>query len=1206
MNRTSLPHLVTLLLLCLPSTVQAEPVSLHLLGRSQVGQYHLAPSVRETQWLTSKKKLVLGTSAPDYAPFDISTGSDFYEGISADYAGLLSQLLKIELSVYRYTSRAEAITALKTGEIDLLATANAFEQQEPELMFSTTYAVDTPLLITRIDRPKASASTALRLAMLDHYQPPDRVRKVYPEAELQLYESTLGALSAVTFGQADAYLGDVISTHNLINKNYLNTVYLKELARLETQGFGFAVHEDNPLLLKLINASLALIPPSESNAILSRWGVSIMADTQAQPLKFTAAEQQWIEQNPRLNVVVTDDFLPFTFFDDHGQFSGLAADILNRISVSTGLEFDVMSSSSVSVMTDSVKDGDADLIAAMTPSSSRLNDLRFTKPYLSTPYVLITRLQLQGPVTLDQLKGKRVAVIPDSSLATYLHEFHPEVEIIPANNSAQALTMLAQGKVEGAINALISARYLIRQQYADQLQISSTVGKTPAQFSLAMDKSAHSLYSILSKALARISPEDMDDMTHRWRSAVVLDNYLAKSHLASLLRITATAGGVLFVAIVWIVYLRQLIRRRSRAERALSDQLAFMRALIDGTPHPIYVRDREGRLLICNEGYLQTVGLARETLIGKTLLELPFNPRQQHDSFHADYQKVMREGRPLMRDRTLVMKNGSELTIYHWILPYRASDETVVGIIGGWIDISERQQLLEQLQEAKTNADQANSAKSDFLTTMSHEIRTPLNAIVGMLELATKKAEQGLADAASIGLASHAAHGLLELIGDILDVAQIESGHMSINQQRTHLMTLVESTARVFEAMAQQKGLLMSFDLDPKINTDVLIDPLRFRQVLSNLLSNAIKFTDRGQVRLSVRAKTGEDIGRLKICVLVEDTGIGISTADQLNLFRPFTQVNHSHKQPGGSGLGLMICRQLCALMGGALTLTSSVGKGTQVKLSLGIVTVLEQNTAPAPTELSARQMRPLKILVVDDYLPNRRLLAQQLEYLGHAAIEAQEGTQALQLWRAQRFDLIMTDCAMPLMNGYELTQSIRAEETTRSLQPILIVGFTANAEAGETARCLAAGMNDCLFKPISLHNLEARLASADLTPIDVSDELTPSETHKLIDLEGLERLSHGDANALKHLLEPLISSLEDDMTALLQVFTKHDLPGMSDVAHRVKSGARIVKATQLVQCCENLEEACLTCEWNQLARHVDELYEAMAQVLEVIEMYRV
>ena len=243
-----------------------------------------------------------------------------------------------------------------------------------------------------------------------------------------------------------------------------------------------------------------------------------------------------------------------------------------------------------------------------------------------------------------------------------------------------------------------------------------------------------------------------------------------------------------------------------------------------------------------------------------------------------------------------------------------------------------------------------------------------------MLELALKKAEQGVADKESINVASEAAHGLLELIGEILDIAQIESGRMSLNQQRTHLMALVQSTVRVFEGMAQQKGLLMSVELDPKISTDVLIDPLRFRQVLSNLLSNAIKFTEAGQVRLSVRAKRSDDGERLHLSVQVEDTGIGISNDDQQRLFSCFSQVNPQQQTPGGSGLGLMISRQLCAMMGGTLTLESTLGKGTCINMQLEIVTLLSQMPVAPVASVAGCQTRPLKVLVVDDYPPQSQV----------------------------------------------------------------------------------------------------------------------------------------------------------------------------------------------------------------------------------------
>lgn len=1195
--------------LCWIPVTQAERVNLHLQGRSHSDAYTAELSAVDTQWLNRKGSLVLGTSAPDYAPFDLSAGSAYYEGITADYAGLLSELLQVTIKVRRYDSRSELIAALKRGDVDFVGTANAYEMKDTELAFSSAYAADTPVLIARSRKHQKAQAIApgQRLAMLYHYQPVDKIKALYPNAKIKLYNSTLSAVGAVAFGQADVYLGDAISTHYLINKNYLNNVYFNDFSALEAPAFSFAVSRHNLRLLRVLNAALEAIPADERYSILNRWGAAGISFEGNGRLQLSASEQQWIEQNPHVKVAVINSFLPFTFFDDHDVFSGIAADLLSKISLQTGLKFEPVRSQSVSDLIALINEGQVHMTPAFTSSHHREPALRFTKPYISTPYVLVTRVMPGSATILDELEGKRVALVIDNSVSTHLSEQYPGVVLVAAKSSEQALNMVARGEVEGAINPLITARYLIKQQHVGRLKVRSTVGITPALFSFAVANDSPQLYSILGKALMSISPEEIDALTDRWHRAVVLDNHYWVRKRGSIIKISFVGVLVVALCIVWITYLRMLIRKRDQAERALNDQLSFMRALIDGTPHPIYVRDGEGRLLICNEGYLTTFGIERELAVGKTLLELPLNTVQQSQAYHADYIKVIQEGRPLVRDHQMMLSDGTVMTIYHWILPYRASDGSVVGVTGGWIDISERQQLLDQLQEAKRHAELANLAKSDFLTTMSHEIRTPMNAVIGMLELSMKKAKLGIADSTSVGVAFDAANSLLELIGDILDIAQIESGRMSLNQKRTHLMKLVASTVRVFEAMAQQKGLRMNFELDPRINTDVLIDPLRFRQILSNLMSNAIKFTDKGHIFLSVRAKNSADGERLHICVEIKDTGIGISSDDQARLFSPFTQVGGGHSQPAGtsSGLGLMISRQLCELMGGTLTLESALGKGTLIKLHLDVVTLLSHSPAPLPVTLKPHESPTLNILVVDDYAPNRKLLTQQLNYLGHRAIEACDGAQGLRAWRNQRFDMILTDCAMPVMDGYEMTRTIRKEETASGALSIPIIGFTASAQIGEVERCLAAGMSDCLFKPIDLKSLEARLTPVEVPVPRERDDSASHASGRLIDLESLIRLTCGDEDALKRLLDPLINSLEEDMSALLKAFTQHDLVSMSEIAHKVKSGARMIKAKRLERGCEHLEQACIAPQPEQLARHVDELYEAMAHVLQSVEVYR-
>jgi len=232
-------------------------------------------------------------------------------------------------------------------------------------------------------------------------------------------------------------------------------------------------------------------------------------------------------------------------------------------------------------------------------------------------------------------------------------------------------------------------------------------------------------------------------------------------------------------------------------------------------------------------------------------------------------------------------------------------------MIAGWVDVSERHRLLGQLQEAKDDADAANRAKTTFLATMSHEIRTPMNAVIGMIELALKSAEQGRADRDALEVASVASRGMLELIGDILDIARIESGHLSLAQEPANLRELLASVVRVFEGLARAKGLALRVTLDPALDRPVLIDPLRFKQVVSNLLSNAIKFTSKGQVQLGAQGDVAED--QLWLRLWVQDTGMGISAQDQQRLFNPFSQGSNAEQSArSGSGLGLVISRSLC------------------------------------------------------------------------------------------------------------------------------------------------------------------------------------------------------------------------------------------------------------------------------------------------------
>lgn len=1171
------------------------PDTLQLLGRSDVTEYATSLDEPDWSWLRRKGTLLLGDSSPDYAPFAITGNGNDYEGMTADYARLIGQLLHVNIEVRRYASRGDLLAALKNGEIDMIGTANGFEAADRELAVSLPYADDNPSLVTRIDEshnlPEDLAGK--RVAMLYHYLPPETVKAFYPHANVQLYPSTLTAIGAVAFGQADVYLGDLLSSNYLIKKNYLNNVQLSDFSRMETQPFSFAVTRDNSQLLRVLDAALKVIPVDERMSIRRRWSVGGVAIPGQHVLHFSVREQRWLDKHPRIKVAINENFLPLTFVDEAGKFRGISADVLAKISLRTGLQFDLQRVDSVGDLIKQVSSGKADMLAAFTPSTEREGELRFTRPYLINPFVLVTRLDGE-PKTLDQMAGKRLALIAGNVLREYLVEQYPNVQLVPAQNAIDAMEMVALGKVDGAINSLISARYMISRQYRDSLQVSSTVGTQPARIALATNRGALELYSILDKALLSISPEEMDELTNRWRSEVVVDDSYWLRNRGMIIQGFVIAGVLLLVALGWIAYLRLLMRKRRQAEVALNDQMEFMRVLIDGTPHPIYVRDRQGRLVTCNSGYLQVFDTEREAVIGKTVTQGVLSDPLQAQTYHDDYLHVMAEGLPSIHDRSLTLADGRHLTIYHWMLPYRDSEGAVCGMIAGWIDVSERQHLLQELQIAKDIADDANRAKTTFLASMSHEIRTPMNAIIGMLELALKKADQGMTDRFAIEVASGAARGLLELIGDILDIARIESGRLTLAPQRANLRELVESVARIFEGLARQKQLRLQLDLDALSNVDVLIDPLRFKQVLSNLLSNAIKFTDAGQVHLGVQVDATND-ERLSLCLRVNDSGRGISHDDQAQLFSPFSQAgNHGQSARSGSGLGLVISRTLCEMMGGSLTLSSELGQGTQIEVRLSLPTLEPLVALPVEEIEPVRSQHSLNILVIDDYPANRLLLAQQLNYLGHRVTDAEDGAHGLRAWRNQVFDVVITDCNMPIMNGYELARAIRDEEAARGLPRSLVLGFTANALAEEKDRCAEAGMDDCLFKPISLKDLNLRLVAIVPQQRAAAPEPLAERADDDIDLASLEQLTRGDKDSINSLLTDLATSNAQDMAKLMRLFTQHDMPGLADLAHRVKGGARIIKAQSLIQACEALELASAGLDTLVLTEAVDTLQQAM------------
>jgi signal transduction histidine kinase/DNA-binding response OmpR family regulator len=465
----------------------------------------------------------------------------------------------------------------------------------------------------------------------------------------------------------------------------------------------------------------------------------------------------------------------------------------------------------------------------------------------------------------------------------------------------------------------------------------------------------------------------------------------------------------------------------------------------------------------------------------------------------------------------------------------------------------QQERMIQMLNESEKRIKEGAFIKEQFLANMSHEIRTPMNAILGFTNL-LKRSDLSSQQLQYVDYIYSSSQNLLTLINDILDLSKIEAGMMQIEEAPFSLNGLISSVKVMFQEKASQKGLLFNISVDPSIHDTLSGDPVRLTQILINLLSNAIKFTDKGFVHLNIfPVRQTNDVVELQFSI--KDSGVGIAPAKKKAIFERFQQAEaETTRRFGGTGLGLAIVKQLVDLQGGSIEVNSEAGKGSEFIVNLPFKPVYDYaENFPLSNDQILNPIRNSRILVAEDNLMNQQLIRHLMKQWQMEYVLVNNGKEAVDILRREKFDAVLMDIQMPEMDGYDATQTIRNELKL----DVPIIAMTAHAMSGEKERCLSFGMNDYISKPVKEGELYSILQQycRETEPVSASDTV--------VDLHYLRELSLGDTEFENAIIRQFIVQVPEELGLLHEAVVKKNKQQIKSIAHGMKSSVAYLGLTE-------------------------------------------
>lgn len=637
------------------------------------------------QWLEQRGPLRVGVYVGDYAPLDITGDRNRYQGISADYLGIIRDTLGVKVSVSGFNKREQAVAALLSGKVDVLTSASGYERGVEGLIFSVDYMADRSVLVGRGSAASSVDNwTRKKIGFLEGHVDSLVAHAFYPKSQIVFMPDLNSALEALAEGEIDVFIGNEVVVRSFKTLRPNAGLRILGESNLPASGFAFATRRDDVQLRSLIDRALSSLDTGLTQVIHARWTTGLGGSIDQKQIELSPRERDWIRQNPVVTVA-SQQYPLYTFKTGDDRWVGLSQDILSRISRMTGLEFEHRESFSTAQTLGLLQSGQAHMNTTLTESMERKAFLNFTYSFGGAPWVFVVRINDSRLGSFSQLAGQVLVLPARHALVPMIRREHPQIKLTLVENYAQARHSVERGDAVATIQNETQA-YLYPP---GRLKVGRSVEGRWSADSFSVSAQHPELRDILNKGLEALSMAEVRALRVKWLGGVGIAPVIEPNDGASSWVFWVSVVGIAsaVACAIWYWHLTKQLRIIRSAFHRLRERQAAQQRYFDVLPHPIFIRGLGGEIIACNRAYGECFATRDELMSGQRITEVDMFTAEVGEHFHAEVRQVLESQKPLYEKRRITFKKHS-VEIYRWIVPVYSVSGQLEGAMGGWFDIS--------------------------------------------------------------------------------------------------------------------------------------------------------------------------------------------------------------------------------------------------------------------------------------------------------------------------------------------------------------------------------------------------------------------------------------------------------------------------------------------------------------------------------------